>query len=68
MSFSAFALFYGIIVWLGLGQKMLLRQINARKDRSAFYNGLFRHRYTLFSVIINLVLELGLIVYKVVTS
>lgn len=68
MSFSAFVLFYGIVLWLVFGQKMLLGQITARRERSAFYQGLFRYRYALLSAIINLVLEVGLILYKVIIS
>lgn len=68
MSFSAFALFYGIILWLVFGQKMLLSQLSTRKDKSPFWKGLFNYRYALLSVMINLVLELALILYKVVSS
>ncbi len=68
MSFSAFALFYGIILWLVFGQKMLLSHISDRKDKSPFWKGLFNYRYALLSVMINLVLELALILYKVVSS
>lgn len=68
MSFSAFALFYGIILWLVFGQKMLLSKISAQKDKSRFYKVLFTYRCALLSVVINLILELALILYKAVSS
>ncbi len=68
MSFSVFALFYGIIIWLVFGQNVFLRYISAQKDKCPFWKRLYNYRYALLAVIINLVLELAFILYKAVSS
>ena len=60
MSFSAFVLFYAIILWLIFGQKWLVSKVDAKKDTNPFYRTVHKFGYLAgtgiaISVIIELV-------------
>lgn len=47
MSFSAFILFFVIVVWLSWGPRWLLHKLNSGKEQSPFYRRLYQLRHAL---------------------
>jgi hypothetical protein len=64
MSFSAFAVFYCIFLWISFGPKCLLNIISARKERNPFYKAVYSYRYALIFVIFNIGIELVIILHQ----
>lgn len=57
MSFSAFLVFYALILWLTFGHKWLLSEAGAKKDTNPFYGTVYRFRY-LAGIAIQVIIEL----------
>lgn len=57
MSFSAFALFFCIVLWLIFGQKWLTAKIESRKGRGGLYQTAYKLRYAL-PLLIYVIIEL----------
>ena len=64
MSFSAFILFFCVVLWLSFGAKWVLSVISAKKNMNPFYKAVFSFRYALLFVISNLGIELVVILYQ----
>lgn len=47
MSFSAFVLFFIIVIWLSWGPRWLLGKLEVRKERSPVYHRLYELRHAL---------------------
>lgn len=64
MSFSAFVLFFCIILWLSFGPKWLLHKVYSKKDSSSFYSALYKFRYALPILTTYLIMALLKIVFQ----
>lgn len=58
MSFSAFVLFYAIILWLTFGQKWLVSKVSTKKDTNPFYRTVFYTFRYLAGIMISVIIEL----------
>lgn len=64
MSFSAFLLFFLLVIWLAFVPKWMLRQIQPKKDKNTLYSALHKIKHALPVLLFYLFVALVKVIYQ----